>query len=378
VVSASGEAGLAYDEYGIRFLFHAADLGVDFSDPATLGHQFLFADPTNLANALAACRAETSATVATDIYCDCKGYVDGVLRFLGAGQVDSIDASEFEDATVVHDLNDPIPPELEERYSVVIDGGTLEHVFDFPMAIRNAMRMVRIGGHLILNVPVNNFPGHGFYQISPELVFRAVSPRFGYHILDAVLMELYHPRHHWYRVFDPAAVGHRVMFRSHSRTLMFVVAQRTGSVPEFSPPPSQSDYVTEWDRVGSTEPEIDVTRVPVGAGVATSAAGASSSSTTALADRARNLALRHLPDPLVRSFSEARRSVPARLGRSRPYRLLREWTVWAFPRVGVHPHYTKARPGFQRVHEPWTASIQRPRVVLDAGAEAPSPMYGQP
>ena len=55
---------------------------------------------------------------------------------------------------------------------MVVDGGTLEHVFDYPTALRNAMRMVRVGGHLILNAPVNNFPGHGFYQISPELFFR--------------------------------------------------------------------------------------------------------------------------------------------------------------------------------------------------------------
>ena len=55
---------------------------------------------------------------------------------------------------------------------MVIDGGLLEHVFDFPTAIRNCMRMVRQGGHLILNLPVNNFPGHGFYRFSPELVFR--------------------------------------------------------------------------------------------------------------------------------------------------------------------------------------------------------------
>ena len=82
---------------------------------------------------------------------------------------------------------------------MVVDGGTLEHVFDYPTALRNAMRMVRVGGHLILNAPVNNFPGHGFYQISPELFFRVLSPQFGFRVHDAVLMELYHPLHRWFR-----------------------------------------------------------------------------------------------------------------------------------------------------------------------------------
>jgi hypothetical protein len=68
----------------------------------------------------------------------------------------------------VHNFNVEIPPVLDEQYSVVIDGGTLEHVFDFPMAIRNSSRTVRECGHPTLNVPVNNFPGNSFYQNKPR------------------------------------------------------------------------------------------------------------------------------------------------------------------------------------------------------------------
>jgi SAM-dependent methyltransferase len=370
---------LAYDVYGIRFLFHAADLGADFSSPATLGHLFLFADQRDLAEALAACRGADSPKMANEIYRDCAGYVDGVLRFLGAGHVDSIDASEYEDATVVHDLSVPIPPELEGRYSVVIDGGTLEHVFDFPTAIRNSMRMVREGGHLILSVPVNNFPGHGFYQVSPELLFRVLSPRFGYRVLDAVVMELYHPRHRWYRVLDPAAVGHRVMFRSHSRTVMFVLAERIGPVSEFNPPPSQSDYSIEWERVSacvSAPSETSPTLAMQGNSI--SPTGASDGTQPGLADRAKGLAQRNLPAPVLRSFSTARHTLPARLRQSRRYRRLREWIVWAIPRAGAHPHYSRAQSGFEPVHEPWTASVHGLRLPADREADAPPPMYGQP
>ena len=398
-----GEVRLAYDVYGIRFLFHAGDLGVDFSSPATLGHLFLFADQMDLAEALAACRGVNSPKVATEIYRDSAGYVDGVLRFLGAGHVDSIDASEYEEATVVQDLSVPIPPELEEQYSVVIDGGTLEHVFDFPTAIRNSMRMVRQGGHLILNVPVNNFPGHGFYQVSPELLFRVLSPRFGYRVLDAVVMELYHPRHRWYRVLDPAAVGHRVMFRSHSRTVIFVLAERIGPVPEFNPPPSQSDYSTEWDRASApVSPPDETSPTPATQGGSTPPTGVSDSTLAGLADRAQSLAQRNLPGPVLRSLSNARHTLPARVRRqnfpgpvlrslsdarhslsvhvqqSRRYRRLKEWTVWAIPRAGVHPHYSRAQPGFEPVHEPWTASVHGLRVPADREADAPPPMHGQP
>ena len=86
-----------------------------------------------------------------------------------------MDASSFEGATVVHDLNLPITEALKGRFDVVCDAGTIEHVMNFPTAIRNCMEMVRVGGHLILGTPANNFFGHGFYQFSPELWFRLFS-----------------------------------------------------------------------------------------------------------------------------------------------------------------------------------------------------------
>jgi SAM-dependent methyltransferase len=370
---------VAYDVCGIRFLLHAADLGVDFSRPATLGHLSLFADQVDLAEALAACRDEKSATVANEIYRDCDGYVDGVFRYLGADKVDSVDASEYEDATVVHNFNAPIPPELEEQYSVVVDGGTLEHVFDFPMAIRNAMRMVRVGGHLILHIPVNNFPGHGFYQVSPELLFRVLAPRFGYRVRDAVVIELYHPRPRWFRVLDPAAVGHRVMFRSHSRTVMYVLAERIGPVPEFDPPPTQSDYVTEWDRLGAPDSvPAEITPTPVAQIGSPSPTGASATSLSGIAVRAKRMARRNLPTSVVTSLSKAKATVPGRVRQSRRYRRLKVWTVWAVPRAGIHPHYSRARSGFEPVREHWTASARRQRPVVHPEPDARPPIYGQP
>jgi hypothetical protein len=370
---------VAYDVHGIRFLFHAADLGVDFSNAATLGHLFLFADEVDLAEALAACRDQRSPALAARIYRDCAGYVDGVLRYLGADHVDSIDASSFEDATVVHDLNVPIPSELEEKYSVVVDGGTLEHVFDFPLAIRNAMRMVRVGGHLILNAPVNNFPGHGFYQISPELLFRVLSPRFGYRVHDAVVMELYHPLHRWFRVRDPGAAGRRVMFRSHSRTVIYVLAERIGPVPELTPPPTQSVYATEWDRVGTpSTPAAETIEAPPAASMASPPGSPSALSRTGLVDRVKRVALQTLPAPMLRILSDAKHTVPVRVRESRRYRRLKVWAVWAVPKIGVHPHYSRAPYGFEPVHEPWTASAPRVRPMVRREADAPSPKYGEP
>ena len=41
------------------------------------------------------------------------------LKVLGAGHVDEIDAAEYEGASIVHDMNVPLPPEHRQRYDLV-------------------------------------------------------------------------------------------------------------------------------------------------------------------------------------------------------------------------------------------------------------------
>ena len=77
-------------------------------------------------------------------------------------------------------MNLPIGDDLKRKFSVVIDGGTLEHVFNFPVAIKNCMQMLDVGGHFFVHTMANNFMGHGFYQFSPELFYRVFSPENGF------------------------------------------------------------------------------------------------------------------------------------------------------------------------------------------------------
>ncbi len=349
---------MAVDAYGVRFLLHAADLGADYSRSATLGHQSLFADTADVAEAMAACRGET-ADLAAKVVRDCAGYVDGFLRYLGADQVDSVDASDFLDAKVVHDLNTPIPPELEDRYSIVMEGGTLEHIFDFPTAIRNSMRMVREGGHLVLNLPVNNFPGHGFYQFSPELLFRVLSPRFGFRVRDALVRDVYRPWAGWFRVADPAQLERRVQFRSYSRTVIYVLAERVGPVGEFNPPPQQSDYAAKWQEHSGAAASVP----PPGQSIATRPPAPDRRTAAPMAAPLRvsrhaiSIIKKKTPDTVTQGLVRARSSARVRVRRSRGAFQLKLWMVWAVPRLGRHPHYRSASLGFTPVHEPWTASM---------------------
>jgi 2-polyprenyl-3-methyl-5-hydroxy-6-metoxy-1,4-benzoquinol methylase len=104
-----------------------------------------------------------------------NGYAEPLLEMLGAKEIVSIDASAYEGCSIVHDMNQPISEHLKARFDLVLDSGSLEHVFNFPVAIKNCMEMVRLGGYLVTMNPANNCPGHGFYQFSPELFFRVLS-----------------------------------------------------------------------------------------------------------------------------------------------------------------------------------------------------------
>lgn len=82
---------------------------------------------------------------------------------------ETLDVSDYEDAEHIQDLNQPIPDALRGRFGVVIDGGTLEHIFDVPQALRNMKAMLRPGGRIIHLNPMNSWAEHGFYQLSPTL-----------------------------------------------------------------------------------------------------------------------------------------------------------------------------------------------------------------
>ena len=173
------------------------------------------------------------------------GYAERFLAHLGARRTESIDCSDFECATVTHDMNTPISSEFAERYSAVFDGGSLEHIFNFPTAIRNCMEMVRVGGHYLAITPANNFFGHGFYQFSPELYFSVLSPENGFEI-ERMLAYEDRADAPWYAVRSPREVRGRVTLTNSEPVFLLVIARRTARKPIFEHTPQQSDYLARW------------------------------------------------------------------------------------------------------------------------------------
>jgi SAM-dependent methyltransferase len=158
-------------------------------------------------------------------------------------RVTSIDASSYEGADVIHDLNCPIPDKFIGRFDLVIDGGTLEHVFNYPQALQNAMRLLRVGGHLFLATPTNNQCGHGFYQFSPELFYSVLTERNGFELKRIYIRA---EGRKFFHVADPSRVGGRVELLNSSGSSLLVHAVKLKDAPFAGA--QQSDYLVDWNR----------------------------------------------------------------------------------------------------------------------------------
>ncbi len=228
---------MGFTSHDVKFLLSAYELGLKDSSVLTLGRQGLFMTPGEVTSMLQAHGRAGNLSKDKASY-----YADDIFESLGFKCIDSMDASAFEGASIVHDLNHQVPELLHGRYDLVWDGGTLEHVFNFPTAIANAMQMVKVGGHLVLVTPANNQCGHGFYQFSPELFFRVLSPENGFELIRIYMTGEGGP----YHVADPAAVGGRVELLNSDGALLMVHARKLREAKPFSTMPQQSDYVSAW------------------------------------------------------------------------------------------------------------------------------------
>lgn len=239
------EVDLGIDLNSAQLLIKAHRSGVSFERMATLGRQRLLGDRESWISLLRESGYEVSNDCARRLLDPATEYCEEFFRLLGAKEIFAIDFSAFEGAQILHDMNLPIPETLVSSFDLVLDGGTLEHIFDLATALRNAAFMVRPNGRFISLTQANNFCGHGFYQFSPELYYRFLCPKNGYHLEYCIVWEDI-PRSMFYRVPDPDSVQTRINLTSEFGTYMIVQARRSGEVlREFIP--QQSDYVRQWD-----------------------------------------------------------------------------------------------------------------------------------
>jgi SAM-dependent methyltransferase len=247
-----------------EFLAEARRDGVEFERTLTIGRHASFVGPLGLGALLRRHGLWPEGESRRAFYRRFRDgppwLIDPYLRALGARELHALDVSPYEGADILHDLNEPLPDELEGRFDLVVDAGSLEHVFDVRRALQSYMRLVRPGGRLVILTMANNHCGHGFYQFSPELFFRVFSERNGYRVermhlaaedveFSRALAGVSFPgsvRGFRYEVVDPEEVRERVLLRSRAGVGVLVQAQRVAAVEPLEAPVQQSDYRAIW------------------------------------------------------------------------------------------------------------------------------------
>ena len=78
------------------------------------------------------------------------------------------DFTKYEGSEVEWDFNFPIPDKFRNKFDLVIDAGTCEHIFNISQALSNVHLMLRKDGIAYHGGPLC-WPNHGFYGYNPTL-----------------------------------------------------------------------------------------------------------------------------------------------------------------------------------------------------------------
>ena len=156
---------MGIDQHVFNFLKYCTKNNSGLGKTLTLGRQD---------NAI---KWKDSITGRIDRYCEPL-----LINEFKAKEVKSLDASNYENATFIQDLNKSWDFEgLEnQKFKTIIDAGTLEHVFNIPQALESIARACDVGGQIIHVQNFSDFCGHGFWHFSPELFHSWYSEKNGF------------------------------------------------------------------------------------------------------------------------------------------------------------------------------------------------------
>jgi SAM-dependent methyltransferase len=241
---------MGVDVHNLQLMALAQDLGARFDRTLAIGRQAVFVDAPQL-QTVQALRGLPALNLPPTEPGRPPYFEPLMAQWFGAAQADSVDASAYEGATFVHDMNLPWPADGAQRgqYDAVLDFGCLEHVFDFPTAWRNCVDLCAVGGHVLHALPANNLSGHGFYQFSPELFFNLYQPERGFE-LRGLFFAQKDDAAHWWRVASPMVAKRRINLCNSHEVYMLVLARKLREVGPL-PAPQQSDYAQdEWLQAG--------------------------------------------------------------------------------------------------------------------------------
>ncbi len=131
-----------------------------------------------------------------------KPFIDDLLiNTFNFKMLDTLDNSNYENASIVHDMNLPLTSDFK-KYDFILDGGTIEHIFNIPQVIENIINLLDIDGVFVSITCNNNYSGHGFYQFSPDFFYSTMQSKYGMELLQLKLAKLNTQPNEWIDVSE--------------------------------------------------------------------------------------------------------------------------------------------------------------------------------
>jgi SAM-dependent methyltransferase len=172
------------------------------------------------------------------------GFCESLLHdIIGFEKIDSIDNSDYEGASILHNMNHPIPSDMI-KYDFVLDLGTIEHIFNVPQVCENIINLLNVGG-IFLSVNVNNnFSGHGIYQFSPEFYLSAFSKKYGMEVQELYIAKIGSGIDRWINVNDYKNYRNETRFEGNEPVYIIAIIKKISNEREnlMVNPPNQFSY----------------------------------------------------------------------------------------------------------------------------------------
>lgn len=162
-----------------------------------------------------------------------------------------VDKYDFDKPKILHDLELPFSKKYKNYFNLVIDSGTLEHIFDIKSVMSNTINITKVGGYIVQIIPTNNFINHGFYQINPTF-FHDFYTINGFKVMESHIIEF---RATGYRFHNYQQKKFTTFFvNPYSRLATIFIVKKTKSVKNIKTP-TQYTYqqvikhkLTKFDR----------------------------------------------------------------------------------------------------------------------------------
>ncbi len=234
----------------------------------TLGHQFVYATREEV-ETLAAIygyplrMAEAEYELSQSVELGAKGYISQRTLFqaLGFDAVLAMDYSAYEEPEIIHDLNDPEPPQAwRGAFDLIYDGGTLEHIFNVPNALACLHHLTAPGGRIMHLTPSSNHIDHGMYMMCPTMYWDYYSAN-GYGVPTMQVFR-YTENHAsdpaWYADYYPGAMDGISYGRAGQGNDMYAIVCVAEKRPNatFGKPVMQGVYRPMWVKTAPGGNEI--------------------------------------------------------------------------------------------------------------------------